>query len=172
MKSTGRWTQDEELLLEETYPTTDNPTLSKMLTRSVSAIENKASRMGLRKTEVNEEEEPSSDRFSNPFELASREEALKRDKIDLLRINWSLSSMYQRELRNPDLTKAERHRLMNALSNHTSIINSVMRGVEEELGEEESLEDKFIEISSRDGHSFIRARRVRILVERPPIEAE
>ena len=168
-----RWTTEDESLLEDLYPTTDYATLSRKLTRSISAIENKASRMGLRKTEVNEEgEEPSSDRFSNPFELASREEALKRDKIDLLRINWSLSSMYQRELRNPDLTKAERHRLMNALSNHTSIINSVMRGVEEELGEEESLEDKFIEISSRDGHSFIRARRVRILVERPPIEAE
>ena len=168
-----RWTTEDESLLDDLYPTTDNPTLSKMLTRSVSAIENKASRMGLRKTEVNEEgEKPSSDRFSNPFELASREEALKRDKIDLLRINWSLSSMYQRELRNPDLTKAERHRLMNALSNHTSIINSVMRGVEEELGEEESLEDRFVEISSRDGPRFITARRVRILVERTPVEVE
>ena len=80
--------------------------------------------------------------------------------------------MYQRELRNPGLTKAERHRLMNALSNHTSIINSVMRGVEEELGEEESLEDRFVEISSRDGARFIRARRVRILVERTPVEVE
>lgn len=168
-----RWTTQDESLLEELYPTTDKPTLSKILDRSVSAIENKASRMELRKIEGSEEgEELSSDRFSNPFELASREEALKRDKIDLLRINWSLSSMYQRELRNPDLTKAERHRLMNALSNHTSIINSVMRGVEEELGEEESLEDRFVEISSRDGARFIRARRVRILVERTPVEVE
>ncbi len=168
-----RWTAQDESLLEELYPTTDKPTLSKILDRSVSAIENKASRMELRKIEGSEEgEEPSSDRFSNPFELASREEALKRDKIDLLRINWSLSSMYQRELRNPDLTKAERHRLMNALSNHTSIINSVMRGVEEELGEEESLEDKFIEISNRDGVRFIKTRRVRILVERTPVEVE
>jgi hypothetical protein len=168
-----RWTTEDESLLEELYPTTDYATLSSMLGRSISAIENKASRMGLRKIEGSEEEEePSSDRFSNPFELASREEALKRDKIDLLRINWSLSSMYQRELRNPDLTKAERHRLMNALSNHTSIINSVMRGVEEELGEEESLEDRFIEISSRDSARFIKARRVRILVERPPVEVE
>jgi len=168
-----RWTAQDESLLEELYPTTDKPTLSKILDRSISAIENKASRMELRKIEGSEEgEEPSSDRFSNPFELASREEALKRDKIDLLRINWSLSSMYQRELRNPDLTKAERHRLMNALSNHTSIINSVMRGVEEELGEEESLEDKFIEISNRDGVRFIKTRRVRILVERTPVEVE
>lgn len=168
-----RWTTQDESLLEDLYPTTDKPTLSKILDRSVSAIENKASRMELRKIEGSEEgEEPSSDRFSNPFELASREEALKRDKIDLLRINWSLSSMYQRELRNPDLTKAERHRLMNALSNHTSIINSVMRGVEEELGEEESLEDKFIEISNRDGVRFIKTRRVRILVERTPVEVE
>lgn len=168
-----RWTAQDQSLLEELYPTTDKPTLSKILDRSISAIENKASRMELRKIEGSEEgEEPSSDRFSNPFELASREEALKRDKIDLLRINWSLSSMYQRELRNPDLTKAERHRLMNALSNHTSIINSVMRGVEEELGEEESLEDKFIEISNRDGVRFIKTRRVRILVERTPVEVE
>ena len=29
------------------------------------------------------------------------------------------ASMYQRKLRNPDLTKAERHKPMNALSNHT-----------------------------------------------------
>ena len=168
-----RWTAQDEGLLEELYPTTDKPTLSKILDRSVSAIENKASRMELRKIEGNEEgEEPPSDRFSNPFQLTSREEALKRDKIDLLRINWSLSSMYQTELRNPDLTKAERHRLMNALSNHTSIINSVMRGVEEELGEEESLEDRFVEISSRNGPRFITARRVRILVERTPVEVE
>ena len=168
-----RWTAQDESLLEELYPTTDKPTLSKILDRSMSAIENKASRMELRKIEGSEEgEEPPPDRFRNPFELASREEALKRDKIDLLRINWSLSSMYQRELRNPDLTKAERHKLMNALSNHTSIINSVMRGVEEELGEDESLEDRFVEISSRDGARFIKARRVRILVERTPVEVE
>ena len=156
-----RWTTEDESLLDDLYPTTDNPTLSKMLTRSVSAIENKASRMGLRKTEVNEEgEKPSSDRFSNPFELASREEALKRDKIDLLRINWSLSSMYQRELRNPDLTKAERHKLMNALSNHTSIVNNILKGAEDELKEgEEDLEAQFIEIT-RETPARVKARRV------------
>ena len=45
----GRGTEREEHLLKEIYPTTDNPTLSKILGRSVSAIENKASRMGLKK---------------------------------------------------------------------------------------------------------------------------
>jgi len=54
MTSTGRWTQDEEHLMEELYPTTDNHFLSKILDRSVSAIEDKASRMDLKKTDSRE----------------------------------------------------------------------------------------------------------------------
>lgn len=54
MTSTGRWTQDEERLMEELYPITDTPFLSKILDRRVSAIEDKASRMGLKKTDSRE----------------------------------------------------------------------------------------------------------------------
>jgi hypothetical protein len=161
----GKWTEEEERLMRELYPTTDNATLSRRLGRSVSAVENKASRIGLKKRMPKKEETAEEDEegFDNPFELISREEALKLDKIDLLRINWSLSLMYQRELNNPDLTKSERHKLMNALSNHTSIINSIMKSAEEELKEEEEdLEAKFIKISMGEGAPTIRARRVRI----------
>ena len=45
-----RWTAQDESLLEILYPITDTPFLSKILDRSVSAIENKASRMDLRRT--------------------------------------------------------------------------------------------------------------------------
>lgn len=162
-----RWTEEEESLMEELYPATDNTTLSRLLGRSVFAVENKASRMGLRKERVEEAQGEVEGRagYSNPFELMSREEALKLDKIDLLRINWSLALMYQRELNNPGLTKAERQKLMNALSNHTSIINSIMKSAEEELREEEEdLEAKFVRISMGEGAPTIRARRVRIEV--------
>lgn len=96
-----------------------------------------------------------------------REEAVKLDKIDLLRINWSLALMYQRELSNPDLSKGERHKLMNALSNHTSIINNIMKSAEEELREEEDdLEEKFVRISGTGRPTTIRARRVVLSVRR------
>lgn len=44
----GRWTEEEERLLREFYVTTDNAALSKRLNKSVGAVENKASRMGLK----------------------------------------------------------------------------------------------------------------------------
>ena len=53
MTSTSRWTQDEEHLKEELYPITGTPFL-KILDRSVSAFEGKASRMGLRKMKDHE----------------------------------------------------------------------------------------------------------------------
>ena len=49
-----RWTAQDESLLEVLYPITDTPFLSKILDRSVSAIENKASRMDLKKTDSHE----------------------------------------------------------------------------------------------------------------------
>lgn len=49
-----RWTAQDESLLEILYPITDTPFLSKILDRSVSAIENKASRMDLRRTDSRE----------------------------------------------------------------------------------------------------------------------
>jgi hypothetical protein len=161
----GRWTEEEERLLRELYATTDNAALSKRLGKSVGAVENKASRMGLKKRTAEEKGSAEEDEegYENPFELIGREEALKLDKIDLLRINWSLALMYERELSNPGLTKSERHKLMNALSNHTAIINSIMKGAEDELREEEEdLEAKFVRISMGEGLPSIRARRVRI----------
>jgi hypothetical protein len=166
----GRWTEEEESLMRELYPTTDNAALSRRLGRSVGAVENKASRMGLRKKRRAEEDsrgEEGEDGFENSFELIGREEAVKLDKIDLLRINWSLALMYQRELSNPDLSKGERHKLMNALSNHTSIINNIMKSAEEELREEEDdLEEKFVRISGTGRPTTIRARRVVLSVRR------
>ena len=82
----GRWNEEETQLLKELYEDTDNPTLSRILGRSVSAIENKASRMGLKKSTINEEERESVDDFTNSYKLLGREGAQSRDKIDLLRI--------------------------------------------------------------------------------------
>jgi hypothetical protein len=91
----------------------------------------------------------------------TREEALKLDKIDLLRVNWSLFEMYRRELNNPSLSKTERHKLMNAMSNLTSIINSVMKGSEEQLGEEDDLKARFTSLNLRESRG-IGSRRVRM----------
>lgn len=73
--------------------------------------------MELRKTESNTSGGASPNDFANPFELMCREEATRRDKIDLHHINWSLATMYQRELSSRGLTKQERYRLMNTLRN-------------------------------------------------------
>lgn len=74
--------------------------------------------------------------------------------------------MYRKELNNPNLTKAERHRLMNALSNHTSTINGVMKGSEDELGDEgDDIKTKFLRLNLGDGKPDVRARRIRIVLE-------
>ncbi len=97
----GRWSEEEESLLREQYPGTDNKTLSKKLSRSVASVECKASRMGLKKETTKEsakgEEQPS----PNPLIMISREQTLELDKIELLRLIWSLALMYRRELANP-----------------------------------------------------------------------
>ena len=129
--------------------------------------------MGLKKTKTTKDAEPEepSD-YENPFEMIPRGDALELDKIDLLRINWSLANMYTRELNNPSLTKPERHRLMNALSNHTSIINAIMKSAQAEIEiESEDLESKFLEISGGSGRGTLRARRIRINLE-DLVEAE
>jgi hypothetical protein len=136
-----------------------------MLGRSVASVEGKARRMGLSKPGALRDTGKTPDGYPNPFELMTRDDALKLDKIDILRINWSLFEMYRRELNNPSLTKAERHRLMNALSNHTSIINGVMKGSEDQLGDEDDLKARFLSLSLGNGSPEVRARRVRIIVE-------
>lgn len=166
MSSERAWSEDEESLLRENYPSVSIKRLSDSLGRSVSSVEGKARRMGLNKSSTRHGSEKIPDLYPNPFELLTRDDALKLDKIDLLRINWSLFEMYRRELNNPSLSKAERHRLMNALSNHTSTINGVMKGSEDELGDEgDDIKTKFLRLNLGDGKPDVRARRVRIVVE-------
>jgi len=156
----ARWTEEEEHLLTELYPGTDNKTLSKRLGRTVTSIECKASRMGLKKETTKEATKGEEHPTPNPLVMITREKALSLDKIELLRLIWSLALMYRRELANPGLTKAERHKLMNALSNHTSIVNNILKGAEDELSEgEEDLEAQFIEIT-RETPARVKARRV------------
>jgi hypothetical protein len=172
MSRKGAWSGEEESLLRENYPSMSAKALSDMLERSVSSIEGKAKRLGLSKLNDRQGDGDAPDGYLNPFEMMTRDDALKLDKIDLLRINWSLFEMYRRELNNPSLTKAERHRLMNALSNHTSTINSVMRGSEDQLGDEDDLKTRFIKLNLGDGQSELKARRVRITLEGVEDEAE
>jgi len=156
----GRWSEEEESLLREQYPGTDNKSLSKKLSRSVASVECKASRMGLKKETTKEAEKGEEHPSPNPLIMISREQTLELDKIELLRLIWSLALMYRRELANPSLAKAERHKLMNALSNHTSIVNNILKGAEDELSEgEEDLEAQFIEIAG-ETPTRLRARRV------------
>lgn len=156
----ARWTEEEERLLRELYPSTDNKTLSNRLGRSLTSVECKASRMGLKKETKKEAAKGEPPPSSNPLVMISREQTLELDKIELLRLIWSLALMYRKELADPCLTKAERHKLMNALSNHTSIVNNILKGAEDELGEgEEDLEAKFIEIT-RETPARVKARRV------------
>ncbi len=167
----ARWTEEEEHLLTELYPGTDNKSLSKRLGRSVTSVECKASRMGLTKetTKDGEREEGEPPPSSNPLVMISRKKTLELDKIELLRLIWSLALMYRKELANPGLTKAERHKLMNALSNHTSIVNNILKGAEDELSEgEEDLEAQFIEIT-RETPARVKARRVIVDLRRKRI---
>jgi len=156
----ARWSEEEEHLLTKLYPGTDNKSLSKRLGRSVTSVECKASRMGLRKETTKEAAKGEPPPSSNPLVMISREQTLELDKIELLRLIWSLALMYRKELANPGLAKAERHKLMNALSNHTSIVNNILKGAEDELKEgEEDLEAQFIEIT-RETPARVKARRV------------
>jgi hypothetical protein len=172
MPKKGDWTDEEESLLREKYPSLSAGALSEMLGRSVSSVEGKAKRLGLRKADTEQVEIDPPHNYPNQFEMMTRDDALKLDKIDLLRINWSLFEMYRRELNNPNLTKTERHRLMNALSNHTSIINSVMKGSEDQLGEEDDLKAQFVRLKLGDGGKEVRLRRVRIMMEGMEDEAQ
>jgi hypothetical protein len=172
MSRKGAWSGEEESMLREKYPSVPNSVLSDMLGRGIPSVEGKARRLGLCKLDTRPGDGDAPDGYMNPFEMMTRGDALKLDKIDLLRINWSLFEMYRRELNNPSLTKAERHRLMNALSNHTSTINSVMRGSEDQLGDEDDLKTRFIKLNLGDGQSELKARRVRITLEGVEDEAE
>jgi len=163
MPGKGAWTDEEETLLRESYPGASIRELSETLGRSIPSVEGKVRRLGLAKPKAREGGGDAREGYRNPFELMTREEALRLDKIDLLRVNWSLFEMYRRELNNPGLTKAERHKLMNALSNHISIINSVMKGSEDQLGGEDDLRSMFVKLNFEDGDGRPVARRIRLM---------
>jgi hypothetical protein len=162
-----RWQKEEEEILRKLYPAVDNGTIARILKRSIASIENKASRMGLKKAtrrRVGEMEKEAED-FVNRFEMMSREEAKKLDQIDLLRLVWSLAMMYKRELNNEGLTKAERHKLMNAFSSHLATLNNAMRGRERISETEEDLRGLFVECVL-EGDEGARPRRVYLPVTR------
>jgi len=146
MSNKEDWTPEEEEILRQQYAATPNSTLAARLGRSKSSIVMKASRLGIAK-EIREKP----DGFANQFELMTREETLKLDKIDLLSVNWSLLEMFQRELSNTDLRARDRIRLMHALSSHTANINTIMRGTEDQLGAEDDLKTQFMHLEYKEG---------------------
>lgn len=153
------WTEEEERFLKERYADTDTGALAAMMGRSLASVENKANRLGLRKSRRDPVPEPHGEPpFQNRLDLISREEAVRLDKVDLLRFNWSLMLMYQRELNNPGLTQAERQKLMNALSTHTTITNNVMNSAGDEIVVEE--EDLNALLERIIGRGVPRPRRV------------
>jgi hypothetical protein len=157
MSKKETWTPEEEEVLRQKYPTTKNKVLSKELNRTVPSITMKAVRLKL----VKQIDEDPIDDYENSFEVMTRDDAMKLDKFDLLRVNWSLLEMYRRELSNPRLGRKDRIKLMNALSNHTATINAIMKGSEDQLGEEEDLKAQFLSLQSEEKEREIIPRRIR-----------
>ena len=92
MSGKGAWTKDEESLLRENYPNVSIRALSEMLGRSTPSVEGKIRRLGLNEPSPRRGAGGAREGHRNLFELMTREEALKLDKIDVLRVNWSLSN--------------------------------------------------------------------------------
>jgi len=109
-----RWSDEEVEVLKKLYPGTPNRELAERLRRSQYSVEMKAKRLRLQK-------EPSPPpgkeprRYVNEFAVITREEATKRDKVELLRYCWSLTDMFKRELDNPGLDDARRQKIMNSI---------------------------------------------------------
>jgi hypothetical protein len=148
------WTPEDEALLRRLYPTTPTKVIAAQLGRTQVALRTRAMELGITKNV----EKPSG--FKNSFVPLTREETMKRDKIDLLCVNWSLLEMYQRELANPELRTRDRIRLMHAMSSHTATISTVMRGSEDQLGAEDDLKTQFLRLEF-DKVDKITPRRIR-----------
>ena len=131
------WTPEDEDILKQLYPKTPTREVAARLGRTPLAIRSRAMELGIAKNT----EKPSG--FVNSFQPLTREETMKRDKIDLLVFNWSLLEMYQRELANPELRTRDRIRLIHAMSSHTVTISAVMRGSEDQLGADDDIEAQF-----------------------------
>ena len=73
-------------------------------------------RIGLKKTKAIPIKQ--SQRYENKLDLITRDETMKLDTVELLRVSWSLPHMQQRELSKPNLAEAQRQKQMNCFFNH------------------------------------------------------
>lgn len=160
-----RWSDEEVETLRKLYPTTPNRELAERLRRSQYSVEMKAKSLRLRKEPSPPPTKEPPSRHENEFTVITREEATKRDKVELLRYSWSLTDMYRRELENPGLDDARRQKIMKSMANMINVTNSIMRNTPDEVFEEEpDLDQRFRLVVSRD--SPIRSRRVRLMRKR------
>jgi hypothetical protein len=85
------WTGEEESLLREKYLSIPVKTLAEALGRSVPSVDNKPRRLGLKKPDDSSIILPTTSSFRSSFEMMTREDAQKLDKIDLLRATGASS---------------------------------------------------------------------------------
>ena len=113
-------------------------------------MEMKAKRLGLEKTPS-----PAPEALYQPdhamFALISREEALGRDKVDLLRYCWSLTDLFKLELSNPNLDDAQRHKIMNSMANMINVTSTILRYTPDEVFQEKpDLNERLVRIISNE----------------------
>lgn len=154
-----RWSDEEVETLKKLYPTTPNREIAERLRRSQHSVEMKAKRLHLQKA-PSPPPPPEPSRV-NEFVVITREEATKRDKVELLRYSWSLTDMYKRELENPGLDDARRQKIMNSMANMINVTNSIMRNTPDEIFEEKpDLNQKLRHVISRE--TPVKSRRIRL----------
>jgi len=159
-----RWKKEETKQLKELYPDTPNKEIAIRLNRSQYSIEMKAKNLGLKKQP--KPPPPETPQTPNTFKLIDRDEVTKRDKVELLRYSWSLAELYTQELENPELSDAQRHKIMNGMGNMINIINSIMRYTPDEVFmEQPDLYQEFLKISHKG--TKVRSRRYRHQQRRP-----
>lgn len=155
-----RWSDEEVEVLKRLYPSTPNREIAGRLHRSQYSVEMKAKSLRLKKApSPPPPAEPR--RHVNEFAMVTREEATKRDKVELLRYSWSLTDMYKRELENPGLDDGSRQKIMNSMANMINVTNSIMRNTPDEVFEEKpDLDQRFRRVISRE--TPVKSRRVRL----------
>lgn len=154
-----KWSDEEAETLINLYPGTPNSEIAKRLGRSLYSVEMKAKRLQLQK-DASPPPTGESRHHVNEFTVITREEATRRDKVELLRYCWSLTDMFRRELDNPSLDDAKRQKIMNSMANMINVTNSIMRYTPDEVFEEKpDLSKRLRHVISRD--TSFRSRRVR-----------